>query len=203
MTQQLHMTAARVLRALVARALCPGGCMSAATLRQAVVLVGGRGTRLGSLTTAMPKPLLDVGGRPFLAWLLRELCRYGVEQVLLLAAFRADLYSAVIPELTSFLPKKLHLEVLDKSEPAGTGGALHYAGPHLDEQFLLLNGDSIFEANLARLLADAARDPPDVLGRLLLRRVFGASGCGIVRFWPAIGSSPLQSVHRPQRTLLS
>ncbi len=155
--------------------------MSAATVREAVVLVGGRGTRLGSLTVATPKPLLEVGGRPFLGWLLRELCRYGVEQVLLLAGFCAERVHAAVPELASWLPKQLVLKVLEEPAAAGTGGALHHARAHLDDRFLLLNGDSMFDTNLARLLADAASDAGEVLGRLLLRRAPEASRYGVVR----------------------
>jgi hypothetical protein len=57
---------------------------------QAVFLVGGRGTRLGSLTAATPKPLLDVGGRPFLDYLIEDAARHGFERVLLLAGHLAD-----------------------------------------------------------------------------------------------------------------
>jgi NDP-sugar pyrophosphorylase family protein len=58
--------------------------MSAVTVTQCAVLAGGLGTRLGSLTETTPKPLLTRGGRPFLAWLLRELSRFGVNEFLLL-----------------------------------------------------------------------------------------------------------------------
>jgi len=50
--------------------------MDRATIRQAAVLVGGLGSRLGHLTVTTPKPMLTVGDRPFLAWLLRELLRF-------------------------------------------------------------------------------------------------------------------------------
>jgi len=58
-------------------------------IRQAVILCGGRGTRLGALTVDTPKPLLDVGGGPFLDRLLFELGRHGVRRILLLAGFGA------------------------------------------------------------------------------------------------------------------
>ncbi|HET6196177.1 MAG TPA: NTP transferase domain-containing protein, partial [Acetobacteraceae bacterium] len=54
------------------------------TVRQCAVLVGGLGSRLGALTARTPKPLLPCGDRPFLAWLLRELLRFGVEECVLL-----------------------------------------------------------------------------------------------------------------------
>lgn len=54
-------------------------------LSQAVILVGGLGTRLGTLTAATPKPLLPVAGRPFLEHLLQEVARFGLQRVTLLA----------------------------------------------------------------------------------------------------------------------
>src|SRR5882724_3311250 len=63
------------------------GCMS---VEQAVFLVGGLGTRLHSLTAGNAKPLLDVGGRPFLDYLLDEASRHGIKRALLLCGYRAD-----------------------------------------------------------------------------------------------------------------
>ncbi len=155
-------------------------CAPRATVRQAAVLVGGLGTRLGALAADTPKPLLEVGGRPFLAWLLRELCRYGVEDVLLLAGHKAERVRDAVPHLLDSLPRRLAITVVEEPRPAGTGGALHHAVPHLRDRFLLLNGDSLFDTNLAALLADAARDPPSVLGRLLLRQTEDAARFGVV-----------------------
>ncbi len=151
-----------------------------ATVKQAAVLVGGLGTRLGALAADTPKPLLPVGDRPHLAWLLRELCRYGVEEVLLLAGHLASRVRAAVPELEQSLPRALRVAVLEEPHRAGTGGALHRAQSHLHDRFLLLNGDSLFDTNLAALLADAALDPPEILGRLLLRSVENAARFGVV-----------------------
>lgn len=154
-----------------------------ATVRQAVVLVGGRGTRLGPLTADTPKPLLEVGGRPFLGWLLRELCRYGVEDVLLLAGHLADRIEAAIPGIVAALPRRLAVTVLSEPAdvPAGTGGALVRARHLLDDRVLVCNGDTLFDTNLAHLLADAAGDGPDVAGRMLLRRMAERGRYGAVR----------------------
>ena len=141
-----------------------------ATIRQCAVLVGGLATRLGALAAVTPKPLLPVGGRPFLAWLLRELSRFGVDEALLLAGDRGDQLRAALPELQRHLPRSLRLAVLDEALPAGTGGALVQARGRLDEHFLLCNGDSWLDANLAALLAAAAADSPEVLARLWLRQ---------------------------------
>ena len=63
---------------------------------------------------------------------------------------------------------------------AGTGGALFHARDRLDERFLLCNGDSLFDFNIATLLADAARDPDETVGRMVLRRAEDASRYGVV-----------------------
>ena len=151
-----------------------------ATIRQCVVLVGGRATRLGELAATTPKPLLPVGDRPFLAWLLREMSRFGIDTVLLLAGERAAEMQAAVPDLLRHLPRPLEITVRGESPPAGTGGALVQAREALDDRFLLCNGDTLFDANLAALLADAAADPPEVLARMLLRRVDDPGRYGVV-----------------------
>lgn len=150
-----------------------------ATIRQAAILVGGLGTRLGALTATTPKPLLPCGDRPFLAWLLRELSRFGVEEILLLAGHLADTVESALPGLQASLPKPLALRCVREPSPAGTGGALANAAPLLAERFLLCNGDSFLDTNLARLLADSAQDPPETIGRMLLRRLPDASRYGV------------------------
>ncbi len=151
-----------------------------ATLRQCVVLAGGLGSRLGALAADRPKPLLPCGDRPFLAWLLREVSRYGVEDVLFLAGHLAAEVERSLDELAAFLPRPMRLRVSVEPSPAGTGGALWHARDRLDDKFLLLNGDSLLDANLSRLLAAAAGDAPDVLGRLALHRLADASRAGVV-----------------------
>jgi len=151
-----------------------------ATVRQCAVLAGGLGSRLGAIAATRPKPLLRCGDRPFLAWLLREFARYGVEEFLLLAGHLSAEVERALEDLAAVLPAGTRLAVNIEPSPAGTGGALWHARERLDERFLLTNGDSLLDANLARLLADAARDGEDVLGRLALHRLADASRAGVV-----------------------
>lgn len=144
------------------------------------MLAGGLGSRLGALAAKCPKPLLPCGDRPFLAWLLRELCRYGVEEVLLLAGHLSAEAERSLDDLAATLPTNMRLRLNVEPAPAGTGGALWHARAVLDDRFLLVNGDSLLDANLARLLADAAEDGPDVVGRLALHRLADASRAGVV-----------------------
>ena len=68
-------------------------------IRQCAVLVGGLGTRLGAAVADTPKPMLAVGNRPFLAWLLREVVRYGIDDVLLLTGHLSAVVEDALPAL--------------------------------------------------------------------------------------------------------
>ena len=143
-------------------------------ITQAAILVGGLGTRLGALTEQLPKPLLPVGDRPFLGWLLREFVRFGVTDFVLLAGHLAEQIEARVPELTALLPRKVRIVVSREPMRAGTGGALFHARDLLDERFLLCNGDLLFDCNLTELLGAGDGE------WMLLRRVDDASRYGVV-----------------------
>jgi NDP-sugar pyrophosphorylase family protein len=123
-------------------------------VRQAVVLVGGRGTRLGSLTETTPKPMLDVAGRPFLEYQLDFLRLAGVEEILFCAGYRAETLQQHFGDGGRF---GLRIRYAIESQPAGTGGAVKLAATQLQEKFFVLNGDTIFEADLT-LLGAAPRE---------------------------------------------
>jgi D,D-heptose 1,7-bisphosphate phosphatase len=138
------------------------------------------GTRLGALTASTPKPILPCGDRPFLAWLMREFVRFGVEEFLLLTGHLSAEVEAHVHALTDLLPRRARIVVSEEPVRAGTGGAVFHARERLDRQFLLCNGDSLFDCNLAALLSAAAEDGPDVVGRMVLRRLDDASRYGVV-----------------------
>lgn len=147
--------------------------------RQCAILVGGLGTRLGKLTADTPKPLLDCGGRPFLAWIIRELTRFGIEEVVLLASYKSERVRSFAREVAPFLPKPIEIKLSVEPQPAGTGGAIWHARQYLDEQFMLVNGDSWLDVNLARFLARVDADR-DALGHVLVHHVPDAVRYGVV-----------------------
>ena len=120
-------------------------------LRQAVFLVGGLGTRLGVRTQAVPKPLLEVAGRPFLDALLDETARHGFTDILLLAGYLGEQVAARYDGRDW---RGARIRVLREPEPLGTGGALRSALSYLAPAFLIANGDSFFDINLRALAAD-------------------------------------------------
>ncbi len=148
--------------------------------RQCAILAGGLGTRLGDLTRDTPKPLLDVGGRPFLAWLMREALRWGIEEFILLTGHLGDRVRGAIDLLSDGLPRAVGIRVSNEPAPAGTGGALRAARNLLDERFLLLNGDSLLLADLGPALAAFASDAGDIACRMVLREVPDTGRYGVV-----------------------
>lgn len=131
--------------------------------RQAAILVGGRGTRLGSLTDSIPKPMVDVAGRPFLDWLIDEVARFGIPRITLMAGY---LGQTIVDRYHGKSVRGAQLEVLVEPEPLGTAGGLRLFSAHLEERFLLLNGDTRFDVNLL----DLGLYAHDALATLALRR---------------------------------
>jgi D,D-heptose 1,7-bisphosphate phosphatase len=122
-------------------------------LRQAVILVGGLGTRLGERTKTTPKPMLPVGGRPFLDTLIDEVARYGAfEEILLLAGHKAE---SILAHYDGTVRGRARLTVSLEPSPLGTAGALVHAAGLLQPRFLLLNGDSFFDFNILDLATRA------------------------------------------------
>jgi D-glycero-D-manno-heptose 1,7-bisphosphate phosphatase len=120
---------------------------------QCIILVGGQGTRLGDTVRDIPKPMLDIMGKPFLIYLIRELARFGLTNFLLLAGYQADIIRDFFTAPDTGLPEGVSVTVLVEKEPMGTGGALREASNHLEPNFLLCNGDSICLFNLLRMTA--------------------------------------------------
>lgn len=152
----------------------------AVTVTQCAVLVGGLGTRLGTLTATTPKPLLPCADRPFLSWLLREFVRYGVTDFLLLTGHLSAEIERAAAAMETALPRPVRITLSEEPQRAGTGGAVFHARERLADRFLLCNGDSLFDCGLSNLLAAGAGDPAGVVGRIMLRRLDDASRYGVV-----------------------
>lgn len=117
---------------------------------QALVLVGGRGTRLLPLTEKVPKPVLPLVDRPFLVHFLEWLARHGVDRVVLACGFAPDVMKTVLGDGGEALPE---ITWVVEAEPLGTAGAMRHALEHLEQEFLALNGDLLSNFDLGRLVA--------------------------------------------------
>jgi len=117
-------------------------------MKQAVILAGGRGTRLQALLGDLPKPMVPIGGKPLLEHLL-DLCRrHGYAEVLLLVGYRAECIQAHCGDGSRW---GLRVSYEVEREPRGTAGAVLAAMPRLAERFLVLYGDELVNVDLDRL----------------------------------------------------
>jgi len=117
-------------------------------VKQAVILAGGKGTRLLPLTLNVPKPMVEVSGQPFLHWQLRYLQEQGVNDVLLLVSHMADI---IIAHFKKNPMPGLNIRFSIEPSPMGTGGALKHSVKELPDQFWLLNGDSFLYIDLGSM----------------------------------------------------
>ncbi|MBP2706054.1 NDP-sugar synthase [Microbispora sp. RL4-1S] len=109
---------------------------------EAILLVGGQGTRLRPLTLNTPKPLLPTAGVPFLAHQLAKARAYGVRRVVFATSYRASMFAEAFGDGSAF---GLEIIYMTEETPLGTGGAIRNAGEALscppDAPVLVLNGD--------------------------------------------------------------
>src|SRR5947209_8265901 len=121
---------------------------------QALILVGGEGTRLRPLTSTVPKPVVPLVDRPFIAFMLEWLARHGVDDVILSCGFMADGVREVLGEGEG---AGVRLRYIEEPRPLGTGGALKFAEDLLDDRFFMLNGDVLTDIDLSAQLAQHER----------------------------------------------
>lgn len=111
---------------------------SAAGLR-AVILAGGKGTRLMPFTVNFPKPLVPLGDTPVVEVLIRRLIRHGITDITLTLGHLAELVKAYFDHRKG-LVEQITLRYVDEEQPTGTAGSLAYV-PGLDKTFLVMNSD--------------------------------------------------------------
>jgi mannose-1-phosphate guanylyltransferase len=112
---------------------------------QALILAGGEGTRLRPLTSTVPKPVVPLVDRPFITYMLEWLKRHGVDDVVMSCGYMASGVRNVLGEGQQL---GLRIRYVEEPRPLGTGGAVKFAEPLLDERFLMLNGDVLTDMDL-------------------------------------------------------
>jgi NDP-sugar pyrophosphorylase family protein len=129
------------------------------SVSDAIVLCGGAGTRLRSVTGDAPKSLANIGGRPFLDIVLSQLRRHGFQHVILAVGYQREL-------IRSHFDNRAHdisLEYSIESTPLGTGGALRNAVDFVkSDSVLIMNGDSYTDADLSGFVADYCEAKADL-----------------------------------------
>lgn len=143
---------------------------------QALILAGGEGTRLRPLTATVPKPVVPLVDRPFIAFMLDWLRQHGVDDVVISCGFLAAGVRNVLGDGSAW---GVRLRYVEEPRPLGTGGAVKFAEPLLDERVLVLNGDILADLDLTAQLAQHERTGARVT--LALIGVEDPSAYGLVR----------------------
>lgn len=113
-----------------------------------VILVGGRGSRIGKITINTPKPLIKINNKPFLDQLIANKLKYEFKRIFLLCSFKKDLF------FKKYHNKKIHkskIVCIDEGSRKDTGGALYLLRNTLKKKFLLINGDTFFDIDMNEL----------------------------------------------------
>lgn len=141
----------------------------------AVVLVGGKGTRLRPLTLSAPKPMLPTAGLPFLTHLLSRIAAAGIEHVILGTSYKPAVFEAEFGDGSAL---GLQIEYVTEEHPLGTGGGIaNVAGKLRNDTAMVFNGDVLSGADLAQLLDFHRSNRADVTLQLVRVGDPRAFGC--------------------------
>jgi mannose-1-phosphate guanylyltransferase len=146
---------------------------------EAILLVGGKGTRLRPLTVNTPKPMVPAAGVPFLTHQLARARAAGVEHIVLATSYLAEVFE---PHFGDGSALGLHLEYVTEREPLGTGGAIRNVAERLhsdpDDPVLIFNGDILTGLDIEALVSTHQSSGADV--SLHLTRVEDPRAFGLV-----------------------
>jgi dTDP-glucose pyrophosphorylase len=117
-------------------------------LTTALIMAGGFGKRLGEQTKSKPKPLIEVGGRPILWHIIKDLEEHGVTQIFIAVHYLAD----QILDFVNSAGFNVRINLLPEKSPLGTAGALGLIPPDVDGPILVMNGDIVTRADYAAMM---------------------------------------------------
>ncbi|MEV5684238.1 NDP-sugar synthase [Streptomyces sp. NPDC052164] len=147
--------------------------------KEAILLVGGKGTRLRPLTVHTPKPMVPAAGVPFLTHQLARARAAGVEHIVLATSYLAEVFEPYFGDGSAL---GLHIEYVTEREPLGTGGAIRNVASRLtsgpDDPVLIFNGDILTGLDIRALVTAHATSGADV--SLHLTRVEDPRAFGLV-----------------------
>ncbi|GGV38139.1 nucleotidyltransferase family protein [Streptomyces spectabilis] len=148
-------------------------------MTEAILLVGGKGTRLRPLTVNTPKPMVPAAGVPFLTHQLARARAAGVDHIVLATSYLAEVFEPYFGDGSAL---GLHIEYVTEEEPLGTGGALRNVASRLrsgpQDPVLVFNGDILTGLDIRALVAEHERTRADV--SLHLTRVTDPRAYGLV-----------------------
>jgi len=112
-----------------------------------VIMAGGKGTRIASINSEVPKPMIPICGKPILQWQIEALKRQNLKDIILVIGYLGNVIVDYFGDGSRF---GVSIKYIIETEPLGTAGALYYLKDDITEDFLLLNGDVIFDVDIKR-----------------------------------------------------
>ena len=112
-----------------------------------VIMAGGKGTRIASVNSEVPKPMIPILDKPILEWQIDTLKKQGYKEFVFIIGHLGHTITDYFGDGSKF---GIQIEYIIEKEPLGTAGALYYLKDSMKEDFLLLNGDIIFDVDIAR-----------------------------------------------------
>jgi NDP-sugar pyrophosphorylase family protein len=116
---------------------------------KAVILAGGKGTRLKPYTTVFPKPLMPIGDKPILEIVVRQLKSHGFDEIIMAVGHLAELIMTFFDDGSKF---GVEIDYSRENKPLGTAGGLGLIKNELNETFLMLNGDVLTTLDFSDLV---------------------------------------------------
>lgn len=118
---------------------------------KAIILAGGLGTRLRDVVKDVPKPMAPIAGKPFLEYLVLQLVRWKIKEVILSVGYKGDVVKAYFGNGSNF---GVDIRYSEEKEPLGTGGAIRQSLAYIDdEQFIVMNGDTFLNVDFDELVS--------------------------------------------------
>jgi NDP-sugar pyrophosphorylase family protein len=109
---------------------------------QLIILCGGKGERLRPLTEEVPKPLVEIHGKPIIEYQIDFFKRHGIKDITLCTGYKSELFKKRYPKLNHSVEKT----------PLGTAGAIKNAKKFIKEDFIVTNGDNILSFNFQKMM---------------------------------------------------
>ncbi|OEW29312.1 D-glycero-D-manno-heptose 1-phosphate guanosyltransferase [Campylobacter jejuni] len=120
---------------------------------QAIILCGGLGTRLKSITKDIPKPMAPINDKPFLEFIFGYLKKQGIKEIILAVSYKYEVIQEYFKN--EFLGIKIKYSI--EKELLGTGGAIKEALKFIKNEAYILNGDTIFDIDLKKLILNDSK----------------------------------------------
>jgi len=159
--------------------------------KKAVLLVGGKGTRLRPITYEIPKALIPVGGKTITQYLFELLKKFGIKDIILAVGY---LKEKIIEHFDDGSKFGVKITYVKEEEPLGTAGPLRLAKDLLDETFIVSNGDELKDINIKQMYA--LHKENNALATIALTKVEDPSKYGVARL---SGSKILEFIEKPKK----